>query len=111
VLISSQPTGESVCERLGLLGEVKYDSKNNSAIILTVVEVRCLVSARVEPYAHRAHLIAKISPIQKDFYRVHIPNSALPWELEHLYMLTSRLNTSSRIVEGLCNTIRWLYML
>jgi hypothetical protein len=77
VLISGQPTGESVRERFSLLGEVKYDSKNNSAIILIVVEDRCLVSALVEPYAHGAHLIAKIGPIQKDFHRVHIPNSAL----------------------------------
>jgi hypothetical protein len=74
VLISSQPTGEAVCERLGRLGEVKYDSKNNSATILMVVEDRCPVSALVEPYAHRAHLIAKIGPIKRDFHRVHIPN-------------------------------------
>jgi hypothetical protein len=83
VPICSQSTGEAVCERLGLLGEAKYDNKKNSANILMVVEDRCLVSALVEPYAHRAHLIAKIGPIQKDFHRVHIPNSALmrEWDI------------------------------
>jgi hypothetical protein len=75
-MISSQPTGEAVRERFGLLGEAKSDSKKNSANILMVVEDGCLVSALVEPYAHRAHLIAKIALIQKDFHRVHMPNSA-----------------------------------
>jgi hypothetical protein len=86
VLIFSQPAGEAVCESLSLLGEVKYDSNNDYAIILMEVEDRCLVSALVEPYAHRAHLIAKIGPIQKDFHRVQIRNSALPWESEHSCM-------------------------
>ena len=77
MLISGQPTGESVRERFSLLGEVKCDSKNNFAIILMVVEDRCLVSALVEPYAHGPHLIAEIGAIHKDFHRVHIPNSVL----------------------------------
>ena len=76
-MIFSQPTGEAVRERFSLLGEAKSDNEENSANILMIVEDRCLVSALVEPYAHRAHLIAKIGLIQKDFHRVHIPNSAL----------------------------------
>jgi hypothetical protein len=39
------------------------------------VEDRCLVSALVEPRAHRAHLIAKIGPIHRDFNRMHIPET------------------------------------
>jgi hypothetical protein len=74
---SSQPTGEAVCERLGLLCEVKYDGKKNAANVLMAVENRCLVSALVEPCAHRAHLIAKIGPIQRDFDGVHTPDSTL----------------------------------
>ena len=89
MLISGQPTGESIRERLSLLGEIKYDSKNNSAIILMVVKDRYLISALVEPYAHGAHLIAKIGPIQKDFHRVHIPNSAL-MQYGNTYMLTKQ---------------------
>ena len=42
-MISSQPTGEAVRERFGLLGEAKSDSKKNSANILMVVEDGCLV--------------------------------------------------------------------
>jgi hypothetical protein len=94
-MISSQPTGEAVRERFGLLGEAKSDSKKNSANILMVVEDGCLVSALVEPYAHRAHLIAKIALIQKDFHRAYA-ELCLPSELEHFRILTSRLNTSSR---------------
>ena len=59
---------------------------NDYAIILMEVENRCLVSALVKPYAHRAHLIAKINPIQKDFHRVHIRNFVLLWELGHSCM-------------------------
>ena len=109
VLISRQPTGEAICERLGFLGEVEYHSKNYYAIILMVVEDRCLVSALVEPYPHRAHLIAKIGPIQKDFHRVHLPNLPSRRNWNTPYVLTSKLNTSSRLVgEGLCCTIQWL---
>ena len=69
---SSHPTGEAVCERLGVLCEAENDGKKNAANVLMAVENRCLVSALVEPCAHRAHLITKIGPIQRDFDGVHI---------------------------------------
>jgi hypothetical protein len=77
---ASQPTGEAVSERLGLLCEVKYDGKKNAANVLIAFEDRYLVSALVEPRAHRAHLIAKIGSIHRDFDRMHIPDTALTRE-------------------------------
>jgi hypothetical protein len=53
-LISSQPTGEAVRERLSFRGEAESDSKKDSANILMVVEDRCLVSALLERHTRTA---------------------------------------------------------
>jgi len=74
-LHAAQPTGEAIGERLRFVCRVKHDRNQDTRPVLITVEDRRLTSMLIEPQAHCAHLLTKISRVQLDFNSLHIRTS------------------------------------
>jgi hypothetical protein len=78
---AAQPTSEAGGERLRLFWRVKRHRNQDTRPVLITVEARRLTSMMIEPQAHRAHLLTKITRAQLDFDSMHLrtPGEVSEW--------------------------------